>query len=56
MTHPFRIAFFIGAAVAYRNQRLAEEAAEEATAEAAGAEVEEVVETVEKSMKEPLEA
>jgi CTP synthase len=47
---------FIGAAVEYRNQRLAEEAVEDEAAETAAEEVEEVVESVEESMKEPLEA
>jgi len=54
---------FIGAAVEYRNRRLAEEAAEEEVAEIAADEVEagveevvEATEAVEESMKEPLEA
>ena len=50
---------FIGAAVEYRNHRLAEEATEEVAANVAGeaeAEAEEVVEAAEETMKEPLEA
>jgi CTP synthase len=50
---------FIGATVEYRNKRLAEEAADEKVVEVEGeaeADVKEVVEVVEETMKEPLEA